>query len=242
MFARYGQILCQIYADHANPPKVLRAYLAGQTDGTLSYQGLEFSEDSFRENCFHMASFDILLDRAAQHIPVIWQALVCGKSVALYSPDITVLQACAVPILSLVLPGTRPLLPLVFENSSVQVDAAESVRGAIWCSCDAAVLNGRFDLAIDLSARNLRYSQTFGKEAGRSNLLESLANALAAATSSDGSVVEVMLQFNTQILEKLREIRARLGDLSLQSLTSIHLPPDTQLILSAVASSGVFDI
>ena len=82
-------------------------------------------------------------------------------SIAVYSPDITVLQACAVPILSLASPGKRHLLPLVMESSMTQTEAADDVKLAIWCSCDAAVLTNRFDLAIDLSARTLKFSPAF---------------------------------------------------------------------------------
>jgi hypothetical protein len=79
LYSSYAKILCQMYADHANPPKVLRAYLSSQTDGQVSYQGDEFSADEFDADLFRQAKYDVLLARAAQHIPTVWQALVTGQ-------------------------------------------------------------------------------------------------------------------------------------------------------------------
>ena len=242
LYSAFAQVLCQIWVDKQNAPKVLRSYLVTQTDGTLEYEGLEFSEEQYEEDAFRFCSFDVLLDRAAQHIPIIWQALVTGKSIAVYSPDITVLQACAVPILSLASPGKRNLLPLVMESSMTQTEAADDTKLPIWCSCDAAVLANRFDLAIDLSARTLKFSPAFGKEAGKSGLLEKLANEVANATASEGNVVEVLEQFNEQILNMLKTVQERLGDLSPASIASVNLPSDTKLILAGIAGSSVFEI
>jgi hypothetical protein len=242
LYSAYAKLLCQIYANHANPPKVLRAYLSSQTDGQVSYQGDEFSVDEFDADPFRQAKYDILLDRAAQHIPTIWQALVCGKTVAVYSPDIVILQACAVPILSFVLPGTRNLLPLVVESSATQSEAADETRHAIWFSMDSAVLSNRFDLVVDLSSRTLRCSQAFAKEAGKSALLGQLHEAIVNATANDASLVDVFEQFNGQILKMLTTIKDRLGALTPQTIAAINLPTDTKFILAAVATSGVFTI
>ena len=242
LYSAYGQILCQVWADKRSAPKVLRSHLAAQTDGMLSYEDQEFSEDQFEGDCYRYCSFDVFLDRVGQHIPTIWQALVTGKSVALYSPDITVLQKCAVPILSLVAPGKRNLLPLVLEQSATQTEAADDVRLAIWCSCDAAVLQNRFDLAVDLSGRNVRCSPAFAKEAGKSSLSESLAEAIAGAASADQELVDVMEEFNGQIIETLKAVKERLGDLSPASISSVNLPSDTKLILTAIAQNGIFEI
>ena len=240
MYSAYAQILCQVWADKHNAPKVLRSHLAAQTDGVLSYEDQEFSEDQFEGDCFRHCSFDLFMDRASQHIPTIWQALVTGKSVALYSPDITVLQSCALPLLSLISPGKRNLLPLVLEQSSTQTEAADEVRLAVWCSCDSAVLQNRFDLVVDLSARTVRCSPTFSKEVGQSSLLESLGEAVASA--GEQSLVDVMEEFNGQIISTLSAVKERLGDLTPASISSVNLPSDTKLILTAIAQNGVFEL
>lgn len=242
MYSSLGQVLARIYRDHANPPRVLRAFLAARTDGALEHSDCAYSSDSFDENCFSMCSFDLLLDRVGQYIPVIWQALVTGKSIAVYAPDVSVLQSCAVQILALCSPGARQLLPLVLESSSLQTEAAEAVKAPIWCSCDAPVLSNRFDLVIDLSSRNVRMSPAFTKEAGKSHLLESLMNAINEATSSEASVLDTLEQFNGQIISTLGMIKSRLGDLSPQSIASVNLQTDTKLILTAAAASGVFGV
>jgi hypothetical protein len=242
LYSSYAKILCEMYANHANPPKVLRAYLSSQTDGQVSYQGDEFSADEFEADPFRQAKYDILLDRAAQHIPMIWQALVTGKTVAVYAPDILVLQSCAIPILSFVLPGTRNLLPLVIESSTTQSEAADATRHPIWCSMDAAVLNNRFDLVVDLSSRNLRCSQAFSKEAGTSALLGQLHEAVVNATANDANLVDVFEQFNGQILKMLSTIKDRLGELTPKTIATVKLPSDTKFILAAIAASGVFTI
>jgi hypothetical protein len=221
----------------------LRGFLAAMTDGSLSYQDDEHSDGAFPEDYYRGASFEVLLDRAAQHIPIIWQALVTGKSVAVYSPDITVLKACAVPILSLVPPKSRNILPLVLESSPTQTEAADGVKHSIWFSLDTSVLSNRFDLAIDLAGRTLKIAPGFAKEAGKSGLLQQLATAIATATSHDGNIVDVMTSFNDQILNLLRQVKEKFGDLSATSIASLpKLPSDTKLILSAIASGGVFNI
>ena len=242
MYSSLGQVLVQIYKDHVNPPKILRAFLATRTEGKLDYNEYEFDSDNFEDNCFSQCSFDLLLDRVGQYIPIIWQALVTGKSIAVYSPEIGILQNCAVQILALCSPGSRQLLPLVLENSSLQTEAAEEIRSPIWCSIDASVLSNRFDLVVDLSSRNVKMSQAFTKESGKSDLLERLMNSINESTSSEASVSDTIEQFNGQIISTLGMIKSRLGDLSAQSITSVNLPTDTKLILTAVASSGVFNI
>lgn len=242
MYSAFAEVLCQVWADRRNAAKVLRSYLAAQTDGQLSYEDYEFSDDAFDDDFMRHASFEVLLDRAVQHIPVIWQALACGRSVAVYAPDPAIVQACAIPILSLVSPGKRNLLPLVIENSTYQTEAADEVKNPIWCSCDPAVLTGRFDLAIDLAARTVRLSPTFAKEAGKSGLLETLSESIADATANEGSIVDVMEQFNQQILDTLEEVRNRVGELTPTSIAGVNLPSDTKLVLTAIAANGVFEI
>ena len=242
MYSAYAKILCQIWADKGNGTKVLRSFLASKANGVLTYEDNEFAEDQFEGNCYRHCSFDQFLDRCVQHIPTIWQALVCGKSVAVFSPDITVLQSCAVPILSLVVPGERNLLPLVLEQSAVQTEAADEVKLSVWCSCDSAVLQNRFDCAIDLSARNLKLSPAFAKEAGKSQLAEQLAEAISNATATEADLVDVMEEFNGQIVSMLTSIKERLGDLSPASIASVNLPADTKLILTSIAANGVFDL
>ena len=241
MYSAFAQILCRMYRDTENSPKILRAFLSAQTDGVLEYSKLSFSDDNY-EDCFHECSFDVLLDRVLQHIPTIWQAIVTGKSVAVYSPEVAILQSCAIPIRSLCIPGNRPLLPLVMENSSLQTEAAEELKYPIWCSCDPSVLSNRFDLVVDLSSRNVKLSQSFAKEAGRSNLLESLMNSINDATSSDASVADTLEQFNEQIINTLKMIKTRLGDLSPQSISSVNLPTSTKLILTAIASCSILNV
>jgi hypothetical protein len=242
MLSTFSRVLCQIYVDSGSPPKVLRAFLASQADGTLEYKGEEYTEDSFDADPYRQASFDILLDRAGDHLPVIWQALVSGKSVGIYSPDVTVLQSCAVPIMALAIGGTRGLLPLVIESSGTQTEAADRIRLPIGFSMDVAVLSNRFDLAVDLGSRTLRPSQAFAREAGRSALLEQLKDAILNATSSDGSLTEVFEQFNQQILGMLRAVKARLGEVTPQNIATVNLPSDTKLLLAAIATGGVFEI
>ncbi|KAH0795885.1 FAM45 family protein [Histomonas meleagridis] len=241
MYSTFAQILCKMYVDTENSPKILRAFLSAQTDGVLEYQKLSFSDDNY-EDCFHECSFDVLLDRVLQYIPIIWQAVVTGKSIAVYSPEVAILQSCAVPILSLCIPGNRPLLPLVIENSSLQTEAAEDLKYPIWCSCDPSVLSNRFDLVIDLSSRNVKLSPSFAKEAGKSNLLESLMNSINETTASDASVADTLEQFNQQIINMLRMVKTRLGDLSPQSISSVNLPASTKLVLTAIASCGILNI
>lgn len=107
---------------------------------------------------------------------------------------------------------------------------------------DAAVLAGRFDLAVDLASRTLRPSQAFAREAGRSGLLEKLQEAIVNATSSDGSLTEVFEQFNQQILGMLRAVKAKLGEVTPQQIAAVNLPSDTKLVLAAIATGGVFEI
>jgi hypothetical protein len=242
MLSAYAQLLCQIYVDTAAPPKVLRAYLALQTDGSLEYKGEELSEDGFDADPYQRASFEVLLDRAGDHLPVIWQALVTGRSVGIYAPDVTVLQACAVPIMALAVPGARGVLPLVLESSATQTEAADRIKLPVWFSMDAAILSNRFDLAVDLASRTLRPSQAFAREAGKARLLEQLQEAIVTATSNDGSLTDVFEQFNRQILQMLGAVKARLGDLTPQNIASVNLPADTKLLLTAIATGGVFTI
>jgi hypothetical protein len=107
---------------------------------------------------------------------------------------------------------------------------------------DAAILSNRFDLAVDLASRTLRPSQAFAREAGKARLLEQLQEAIVTATSNDGSLTEVFEQFNRQILEMLGAVKARLGDLTPQNIASVNLPADTKLLLTAIATGGVFTI
>jgi hypothetical protein len=107
---------------------------------------------------------------------------------------------------------------------------------------DAAVLNNRFDLLVDLSSRNLRCSQAFSKEAGTSALLGQLREAVVNATANDANLVDVFEQFNGQILKMLSTIKDRLGELTPQTIATVKLPSDTKFILAAIAASGVFTI
>jgi hypothetical protein len=243
LYSALGKTLLAIYADSVSGVKVLRGFLAALTEGSMSYQGEEYADDSIPKDFYRLASFDVLLDRAAQHIPIIWQALVTGKSVAVYSPDITVLRACAIPILALVPPGARQILPLVLESSPTQTVAADQVKHSIWFSLDASVLSNRFDLAVDLAGRNLKIAPQFSKEAGKSGLLNQLANAIAAATSHDGNIVDVLTSFNEQIISLLKQVKEKFGNLSPQSIASLpKLPSDTKFILASIANSGVFNL
>lgn len=232
LYSGFARFLCEIFHDTAQPPKVLLAYLATLTDGNFKTKTNEFTIDDYPEDCFAECKFDTLLDRAGQYIPVIWQALVCGKTIAFYSPDVSVMQSCASAILAMCKPGNRNLLPLVLDSSTLQTDAADATNLAIWCSIDAATLSGRYDLIVDLSTRTARFSQAFQKEAGKSNLPETLMSNINEATAADASVAETINQFNKSIVDILQQVKVRSGNLSSASIQALQLPSDTKMLLT----------
>ncbi|OHT00485.1 hypothetical protein TRFO_32797 [Tritrichomonas foetus] len=242
LYSEFAQVLLEIYHDHSNPPRVLRSYLSSMTDGQLSYQGLEFASDNFEEEAFNRANFNALIERTGSNIAAIWQALVTGKTVGVYSQDINLLQQCAFPILALCSPGTRSLLPLVLESSSTMTDAADNAKHPIWCSNDSSILNNRFDICINLSQKTVVASQAFQKELN-SDLLDSFREELSEAAASESSLYEAVLGFNTNnIVATLATIKERRGDCSPASIAGVNLPAETKALLTGIAQAGIIPI
>jgi hypothetical protein len=241
LFSAFAKLLANMACKTAVPANVLRVYLQILSQEEISQGGLEFSVDNYPEDYCEQCSFDAVLDRAGQFIPIIWQALVTGRSIAVYSPDITILQQVAVPLYCLCRPGKRPLLPLVLESSLTQTTSAQETPLAIWCSCDNAVLSGRFDLIVDISTRTTKISPAFAKEAGKCSLTEALMNTINDTTASEGNVTEAVEEFNQVIIDTLLQIKERIGELTAQSIGSVNLPADKKQLLIGMATSGVFD-
>lgn len=242
MYISLSGFLSKVACSMGLPPKVLRALLAIQTEGSASIGNSGFSYDAFPEDYSTHCSFDVLLDRAGQYITVIWQALVSGKSVAVYSPDLAILQAVAAPISYFCYPGKRQLIPLVLEKSMAQTSAALDTPLSIWCTCDSSILNGRFDLIVDLSTRSVKYSSSFSKEAGKSSLLESLMETINDTTAAEGNVANAISNFNKVILDTLKQIKLKTGELNHQTIGTTSLPSDKKMILTGMATSGVFQV
>ena len=241
-YLSFASLLSKIALLTTSPPKVLRTLLAVQAEGHFSQNGINFSVDDYPEDFTENTNFDSFLDRAGQYIGVLWQALVGGKSIAIYSPDVSILQSVMEPILCLCLPGRRQLLPLVLEKSITQTTAAQDIPLSIWCSSDLTILNGKFDFILDLSSRSVKYSTSFSKEAGKSSLLEILKKKINDATSSEGNVVQAMISFNEIILNTLNQIKAAQGELTIQAINSFQLSSDQKMILSSIVNSGVFKL
>lgn len=241
-YAEMGQVLIEAFHDHGNAPRVLRQYLSSLTDGQLDYNGFQFSIENFDEDVFQKLNYSPLIDRiSVNNLPMIWQALVTGKSVGVYSSDLTILQQCAIPILSFCCPGTRPLLPLVLESSSTMTDAADNAKNPIWCSIDSSVLSSRFDLTINLTAKTVNPSPAFQKEL-TSDMLEHLAESISEAVSATTSVYESIVEFNHQIVTPLQKVQEKLGDLSPASISSLKLPNETKALLSGIAQAEIIPI
>ena len=242
LYSPFASILAKVACESGTPANVLRVFLQVLSQGEIDQNGLDFSVDNYPEDYYSQCSFDSLLDRAGQHIPVIWQALITGRSVCIYSPDISILQQTAIPILCLCRPGKRQLIPLVLESSLTQTTAAQETNLAIWCSIDPSVLSGKFDLIVDLATRTIKTSPAFAKEAGKCSLNEALMNTINDTTSSDGNVAKAVEEFNQVILDTLNQIKQRMGELNAQAFASINLPADKKQLLSSMASSGVFEL
>lgn len=242
LYSDFAAALAKVACDTASPPDVLRVFLQVLSQGEIESNGVDFSIDRYPDNYYTKVSYNTLLDRAGQFIPIIWQALVTGRSVCLYSPDITTLQSTCIPVLCLVRPGNRNLLPLVLDNSIAQTSAAEDTQLAIWCSSEASALGNRFDLVVDLSARTVKCSAAFQKEAGRCSLLDALMEAINTTTAAEGNVAAEVAAFNEQIIETLQAIKSRVGDLSAASIASVNLAADKKQLLSGIATSGVFQL
>lgn len=241
LYLDFAAILSKFAADTATPANVLRIYLMILSQGYLDQGGIDFSVENYGEY-YTKVSFEKILDRAGQHISVIWQALITGRSVAVYSPDVAVLQSVSLSILCLCRPGKRNLLPLVLDSSIAQTNAAQETPLAIWCSSDQAILNGHYDLIVDLATRTIKTSPAFSKEAGKVSLGEALMNSINEATAAEGNVPDTILEFNESILEILEQIKSRMGELNAQTIGSVNLPADKKQILIGMASSGVFDL
>ena len=242
LYLPFTAILAKVACDTGTPANVLRVFLQVLSQGEIDQSGLDFSVENYPEDYYTDCSFDSLLDRAGQHIPVIWQALITGRSVCIYSPDVTILQQASIPILCLCRPGKRQLIPLVLENSIAQTTAAQETPLSIYCSIDPAVLSGRFDLIVDLATRTIKTSSAFAKEAGKCSLNEALMNTINDTTSSDGNVAKAIEDFNQVILDTLNQIKEKMGELNSQAFASINLPADKKQLLSSMASSGVFEL
>ncbi|EAX98684.1 hypothetical protein TVAG_432340 [Trichomonas vaginalis G3] len=241
LYLDFTSILSKIAADTKTPANVLRIYLMILSQGYLDQGGIDFSIENYGEY-YTKVSFEKLLDRSGQHISVIWQALVTGRSVAVYSPDISILQDVTLAILCLSRPGKRNLLPLVLDNSILQTNAAQETALPIWCSSDQAILNGHFDLIVDLATRTIKTSPAFSKEAGKISLGEALMNTINEVTAAEGSVPDSILEFNESILEILGQIKQRMGELNAQTIGSVNLPADKKQLLIGIAASSVFEI
>ena len=242
LYSKLAQVLCATIVKSGEAPKVLRGYLLSIEKGSLSCDNNEFDINDYSESCFEEASFDVILDRAGSNIPLIWQALVSGHSVTIYSPDLSVLQACAVPILSLCRPGFRQLLPLVMDSSEIQTTHALSIKNPIWCTTDVSALNGHSDLTLDLSTRTVKLSPQFQKETGREKLVESLKEVINNATASENSVADAVEEFNNEIVGILNQVKVKYGDITSQSIQNLKLSPETKMLLSTIAANGVFNL
>lgn len=241
-YAEFAQVLIESFHDHGNAPRVLRQYLSCLTDGQLDYNGVQFSIDNFDEDVFQKLNYTPLIERiSVNNLPMIWQALVTGKSVGVYSSDLSVLQQCALPILSFCCPGTRPLFPFVLESSSTMTDAADNTKNSIWCSIDSSVLSNRFDLTINLTAKTVNPSPAFQKEL-TSDMLEHLAESISEAVSATTSVYEAIVEFNNQIVTPLQKVQEKLGDLSPASISSLKLPNETKSLLAGIAQAEIIPV
>ena len=242
LYSEFTTVLIEIYHDHGNPPRVLRSFLSSMTDGSLEYQGIQFSDSNFEESCFTNLDFMPLIERTGQNISTLWQALITGKSVGVYCNDISLLQKCTTQVYALTLPGQRTLLPFVLETSSTMTDAADSAKFPIWCSTDPSILNNRFDLCVNLSQKTVVASPALQKEL-TSDLLQSLRDTIQQAVNDETSVSEAIEEFNKEeIISTLQMIKDKLGDTSPASIASVKLPPETKALLTACAQAGILQV
>ena len=241
-YSEFGKVLVEIFHDSSNAPKVLRQYLSSLTDGQLEYKDLQFSIDNFEDDPFQKLNFSPLLDRISpRQVAFIWQALITGKTIGVYSADIVVLQQCALAIVALCCPGTRPVLPFVIESSSTMTNAAEDTKQVIWCSCDASIISKRFDLLINLTANTVTPSAAFEKEL-TSDMLEHVAESISDAHETTASVYEAIVDLNNQIVIPLQKVQEKKGDLSPASIASLNLPSETKSLLTGIAVAQVLPI
>lgn len=232
LYLSLAKVLSAKMEDTQSPPGVLRDFFQAMAEGQLV-----FGQTKFSSEVEDQIKFDSLLDRAGQFIPLIWTALVSGKSVAIYSPDLQVLQNCYLPLLSFCKPGKRSILPFVMENSLLQTSAAQKDSRALYFSGDQSVLNKKFDLIIDLSTRNVKITDV--KE---NSLAEQLMNVINQATATDNDVSEVIEEFNSQILKMLQQLKVKFGELTPSHIQSLGVSSDKKLLLSQIITGGVFDI
>lgn len=234
LYLSLAKVLSAKMEECQSPPTILRDFFKAVTEGELSFKKLSFSSENEDQ-----VSFDSLLDRAGQAIPLIWTALVTGKSVAFFSPDIQVLQNCYLPLLSFVKPGQRGILPFVMENSILQTSASSENHKAIVFSSDHSILNKKYDLIIDLSSRNFKVQNSDLKE---NSLAEQLMDVVNQATADENDVCEVIEEFNSQILKMLDQVKIKYGNLSSSSIQSLNVSSDKKVILNQIISSGVFEL
>lgn len=234
LFCTLSKILSEKMLVSKQAPPVLRDFLKAVAEGELSFKGIVASANKTEE-----IKFDSLLDRAGQNIPIIWTALVTGKSIAIYSPDLQILQTTFDPILSLCKPGKRGILPFVMESSHLQKTNAAKYPSYIIFSSDQAVLNAKLDLIVDLASRTVK----IGNESLKENSLGvALMGTVNQATTSDEDVIEAIVAFNEQILDILGQIKERYGEVTVENVQALNLASDKKSVLTGFLTGGVFNI